>query len=123
MPFALGAATKLSQLIVDAPLDMGGKDVQNVGTLYGNKEVLVTEETMAKQTIRPTAGGAVALVIRDVSNSVDRVVMKEDGTAQVREISVGDIKFSNGCSLTEIDGGIALISPQGRVIKVWKEEK
>ncbi len=37
MPFALGGATKLSQLIVDAPLDMGGKDVLNVGTLYGSK--------------------------------------------------------------------------------------
>ncbi len=123
MPFTLGAATKLSQLIVDVPLDMGGKDVQNVGTLYGNKEIIQQEEILTKQTILPTAGGAVALVIRDVSNSVDRVVIKEDGTAEVREISVGDIKFSNGCSLTEVDGGIALISPQGRVIKVWKEEK
>ncbi len=121
MPFSM--KVRLSNLVIDTDLNMLGRNVQNVGTLYGNKEVIEVEETLAKQTIRPTAGGAVALVIRDVSNSVDRVVIKEDGTAEVREISVGDIKFSNGCYLTEVDGGIALMSPRGQVIKVWKEDK
>ncbi len=121
MPFSL--KVRLSSLVVDTDLNMLGRNLQNVGTLYGNKEVISVEETLTRQTIRPTAGGAIALVVRDVSNSVDRVVMKEDGSAEVREISVGDVKFSNGCCLTEVDGGIALISPQGRVIAVWKEEK
>ncbi len=114
---------RLSNLVVDTDLNMLGRNVQGVGTLYGNKEVIATEEILVKQILRPNAGGAVALVIRDVSNSVDRVIMKEDGTAEVREISVGDIKFSNGCYLTEVDGGIALLSPEGRVITVWKEVK
>lgn len=121
MPFSLKA--KLSDLVVDSDLNMMGRNVQNVGTLYGNKEVLSVEETLVEQTILPTTAGAVALVIRDVSNSVDRVVMKEDGTAEVRQISVGDIKFSNGCYLTEVANGIALMSPQGQVIKIWKEDK
>lgn len=123
MPFSIITRMRLSDLVVDADLDMQGRNLRNVGTLYGQKTVTTVEEILAKQTLRPTAGGAVALVIRDVSNSVDRVVMKEDGTANVREISVGDVKFSNGCYLTEVEHGIALMSPEGRVIKVWKEEK
>ena len=121
MPFSM--KVRLSNLVVDTDLNMLGRNVHNVGTLYGNKEVISTEQVLVKQTLRPAAGGATALVIRDVSNSVDRVVMKEDGTAEVREISVGDIKFSNGCYFTEVERGIALMSPKGRVIKVWKEEK
>lgn len=121
MPFLMKA--RLSDLVVDTDLNMRGRNVQNVGTLYGQKEVIAVEESLVKQTLRPTTSGAAALVIRDVSNSVNRVVIKEDGTAEVREISVGDIRFSNGCYLTEVDGGIALMSPNGQVIKIWKEEK
>ncbi len=123
MPFSIAARMRLSDLVVDDDLDMRGRNLRNVGTLYGQKEVTKVEEFLTKQTILPAAGGAVALAIRDVSNSVDRVILKEDGTAEVREISVGDVKFSNGCYLTEVERGIALMSPGGRVIKVWKEDK
>ena len=123
MPFVFGAATKLSQLVIDVPLDMRGRDVQNVGTLYGNKEVLSVEETLTKQTLLPTMGGAVALVIRDVSNSVDRVVMKEDGTAEVRQIAVGDLSFANGWKVTEEGPELIWLSPEGKKYRLVLEVK
>jgi len=121
MPFSM--KVRLSNLVVDADLNMLGRNVQNVGTLYGNKEVLAIEETLAKQTIRPTAGGAVALVIRDVSNSVDRVVMKEDGTAEVRQIAVGDLSFANGWKVTEEGPELIWLSPEGKKYRLVLEVK
>ena len=119
MPFRLKA--RISDLVVDADLNMEGRNISNVGTLQGQKEVIAQEETLVKQTIVPTEAGGEALVVRDATNSVNRVLFREDGTGRVRELSVGDLIFAHGYRLTEVDGGIALVNPQGKTVKEWRE--
>jgi hypothetical protein len=118
MPFRL--KVKTSDIVADAPLNMLGQDIEQVGTLYGQREVIQQEETLIKQTIVPASAGAEALIVRDAANVVNRAVIREDGTAEVREMAVGDVVFSNGARLTEIPGGIALISPDGKIVGEWR---
>lgn len=118
MPFSL--KPRVSELVVDSDLDMAGKDV-TAHTFHGTREVIEEEETLVKQVINPESAGDVAFVVRDAGGTVDRVVFKEDGTGNVRELSVGDMIFSNGYRLTEVEGGIALVSPEGKTVKKWRE--
>lgn len=41
----------------------------------------------------------------------------------VGNISIGDVIFANGYRLTEVENGIALLSPNGKVVKLFKETK
>jgi len=80
---------RLSRIVIDGDKDWQGKNINNVGTLQGNREVIATEEVLTRQVLKPTAAGGDALVIRDAADTIDRVVIKEDGSVHSGTIEVG----------------------------------
>lgn len=64
----------------------------NVDLLRGKKEIISTEERLAKQILVPSAAGEIALVVRDKDDTDDRIILKEDGEVLVeKNISVKEV--------------------------------
>ena len=80
---------RLSRVVIDCDKDWQGRNVTNMGTLQAQKEVVATEEVLTKQVLKPTEAGGPALVIRDVNDTTDRVVIREDGSILSGTIEVG----------------------------------
>lgn len=85
----LNLPNRLSTLIIDTDKDWEGRSITNMNTLEAHREVVATEEVLVKQVIKPTEAGGIALVIRDVGDTTDRVVIKEDGSILSGTIEVG----------------------------------
>jgi len=79
---------RLSRVVIDCDKDWQGFNVTNMGTLQAKREVVATEEVLVKQILKPTIVGGDALVIRDVTDTIDRVVIKEDGSIRSGTIEV-----------------------------------
>lgn len=83
-----GAMLRLSRIVIDGDKDWQGHNVSNMGTLEATKEIVSTEEVLVKQVLKPTAAGGDALVIRDVTDTMDRVVIREDGSIRSGTLEV-----------------------------------
>jgi len=92
---------RLSRLEIDVDKNWEGKNITNVGTLYGQKEVVSVEERLTKQILTPTTAGDVALTVRDVANTEDRVLLQEDGRMFIKPTTApvspkeGDIYYDS----------------------------
>jgi len=119
MPFPM---LRLSRMKIDASMDWRGYDILNIGVIQGRREIITTEEVLVRQRITPTEVGAEALIVTDTTGTLKRIIMREDGSAEMRLVAVGDIMFSNGCKFVETEKGIALLDKDGEVIVRWQRQ-
>jgi len=76
MPIQNPPILRLSRIIIDVDKDWGGMEIKNV-SLVG-----------FKQEIIPAEPKGVALVIKDVTGTIDRIVLFEDGSIVSGKVEV-----------------------------------